>query len=83
LALSFTGNAPVDPDIYANITVTPVAREILHIIDESGVNQNEDCLALNVWTQPQSGESSKAVMVWIHGGGYVTGEFSSLSEATI
>jgi hypothetical protein len=27
--------------------------------------QSEDCLTLNVWTQPQSGEASKAVLVWI------------------
>lgn len=30
---------------------------------------SEDCLGLNIWTKPQSGDKSKAVMVWVHGGG--------------
>ena len=30
---------------------------------------SEDCLKVNVWTKPQSGEKSKAVLVWIYGGG--------------
>jgi para-nitrobenzyl esterase len=32
----------------------------------------EDCLNLNVWT-PDPGRSGLPVMVWIHGGGYMTG----------
>ena len=34
---------------------------------------SEDCLTLNVWTKPQTGETKKAVMLWIYGGGYNTG----------
>jgi len=34
----------------------------------------EDCLSLNVWTPSTSG--SRAVMVWIHGGCYVSGSAS-------
>ena len=33
----------------------------------------EDCLTLNVWTKPQTGEKKKAVLVWIYGGGYIFG----------
>jgi cholinesterase len=33
----------------------------------------EDCLSLNVWTKPQTGEKKKAVMVWIYGGGFNVG----------
>jgi len=34
---------------------------------------SEDCLTLNIWTKPQTGESKKAVLAWVHGGGYVEG----------
>lgn len=34
---------------------------------------SEDCLTLNVWTKPQTGERKKAVLLWIHGGGYIAG----------
>jgi carboxylesterase type B len=34
---------------------------------------DEDCLSLNVWTKPQTGESGKAVMVWIYGGAFTSG----------
>lgn len=27
--------------------------------------QSEDCLTLNVWTKPQTGDTLKAVLVWI------------------
>jgi para-nitrobenzyl esterase len=32
----------------------------------------EDCLVLNVWT-PNPGPGKRAVMVWLHGGGYTSG----------
>jgi para-nitrobenzyl esterase len=40
---------------------------------------NEDCLFLNVFTPASAGSSSSGlpVMVWIHGGGYVSGDASS------
>ncbi|KAJ0114230.1 carboxylesterase [Diaporthe amygdali] len=33
----------------------------------------KDCLTLNIWTKPQTGEKKKAVLVWIYGGGYSNG----------
>lgn len=36
-------------------------------------SMSEDCLTLNVWTKPQNGESSKAVIFWVHGGSFRSG----------
>jgi cholinesterase len=37
------------------------------------ISYSEDCLTLNIWTKPQSGSKSKAVMIWIYGGGFGSG----------
>lgn len=34
---------------------------------------NEDCLYLNVWTAAKSSKEKRAVIVWIYGGGFVSG----------
>lgn len=39
------------------------------------VTMDEDCLALNVWT-PACDGAGRPVLVWIHGGAYVTGSGS-------
>ncbi|MCP3818465.1 carboxylesterase family protein [Streptomyces sp. A3M-1-3] len=36
---------------------------------------DEDCLTLNVWT-PGADEAKRPVMVWIHGGGFISGSGS-------
>lgn len=35
------------------------------------IPHSEDCLTLNIWTDPNTLDDKKPVMVWIHGGGYV------------
>ncbi|WP_234030321.1 carboxylesterase/lipase family protein [Erythrobacter mangrovi] len=38
---------------------------------------SEDCLFLNVWTRGLRDGKKRPIMVWLHGGGYVTGSGSS------
>ncbi|HEY2464125.1 MAG TPA: carboxylesterase/lipase family protein [Steroidobacteraceae bacterium] len=40
--------------------------------------QNEDCLRLNVWTPAVADHKKRAVMVWLHGGGYTAGSGQEL-----
>ena len=44
---------------------------------ENSVGTSEDCLFLNVWTRGLSDGKKRPIMVWLHGGGYVTGSGSS------
>jgi para-nitrobenzyl esterase len=39
--------------------------------------ESEDCLVLNVWTRGLQDNGKRAVMVWIHGGGFQSGSGSS------
>lgn len=38
---------------------------------------SEDCLSLNVWTRGLGDGKKRPIMVWLHGGGYVTGSGAS------
>ena len=40
---------------------------------------SEDCLYLNIWVNADDKTEKKPVMVWIHGGAYVTGSGSEIS----
>jgi para-nitrobenzyl esterase len=61
-----TGFGPAAPQ-------TPGALETLS--GGRGMVWDEDCLFLNVWT-PGLDDARRPVMVWIHGGGFVTGSGS-------
>ncbi|KAB5584767.1 Alpha/Beta hydrolase protein [Coniochaeta sp. 2T2.1] len=53
--------------------ITDVGLKLLESITNPGIRVSEDCLTLNIWTKPQTGERRKAVMVYIHGGSFVSG----------
>jgi cholinesterase len=55
---------------FANLTAAGFA--IFETLSEIGYRFSEDCLTLNVWV-PSGGEASKAVMLWIYGGGFSSG----------
>ncbi|KAH7360273.1 Alpha/Beta hydrolase protein [Rhexocercosporidium sp. MPI-PUGE-AT-0058] len=62
----------------SDLNLTPSAIQVLDaLIGQTGDVFNEDCLTLNVWTKPQSGEKKKAVLLWIHGGEYISGSSNS------
>ncbi|KAL2015048.1 hypothetical protein VTK56DRAFT_6428 [Thermocarpiscus australiensis] len=54
--------------------ITDVGLKVLESITNPGFKVSEDCLTLNVWTKPQTGEKKKAVMVYVHGGSFVSGD---------
>lgn len=53
--------------------ITGSGLQILAALGQIGDNFSEDCLTLNIWTKPQVGEQKKAVLLWIYGGGFTTG----------
>lgn len=76
--------APELPDSWEGIrdatSFSPVApqtqREIMEFFGNDISNMNEDCLYLNVWS-PGADDKKRPVMVWIHGGAFVSGSGSS------
>lgn len=58
--------------IQAN-NVTTSGLQFLEALGQIGDKFSEDCLTVNVWTKPQVGEAQKAVLVWIYGGAFTTG----------
>jgi para-nitrobenzyl esterase len=57
--------------------VCPQVYDVVELDDPRENVNNEDCLTLNIWA-PANNNSKKAVMVFIHGGGFVTGSSKSL-----
>jgi carboxylesterase type B len=89
---AFKSNAAFDagkfsPDCPANTAsivnnasaINSVKGVVFASLSQYGDEFSEDCLTLNVWTKPQSGEKKKAVLVWIYGGGFALGNTASPS----
>jgi carboxylesterase type B len=51
--------------------------QVLGTLAEFSEQFSEDCLTVNVWTKPQTGEAKKAVLVWIYGGSFTSGSSAS------
>jgi para-nitrobenzyl esterase len=76
--------APELPESWEGIrdatSFSPVApqsqREIMEFFGNDISNMSEDCLYLNVWS-PGADDKKRPVMVWIHGGAFVSGSGSS------
>lgn len=56
--------------------VAPQPPPIRQLTPGEPLDQAEDCLALNIWTSGLDG-AGRPVMVWIHGGAFVTGSGAS------
>ncbi|KAF1986159.1 alpha/beta-hydrolase [Aulographum hederae CBS 113979] len=71
----YTSNGSVNATQFGAACPQSVAPGILGVIGTSAIAgpTSEDCLFINVWTKPQSGEKKKAVMLWIYGGAFVLG----------
>ncbi|KAK3315471.1 Alpha/Beta hydrolase protein [Apodospora peruviana] len=55
----------------ASLGITPVGLAYLATLENAGP-ESEDCLTLNIWTKPQVGGQGKAVILFMHGGDFVT-----------
>ncbi|GJC85873.1 cholinesterase [Colletotrichum liriopes] len=70
-------SAPVNLDAVKQLGVPASAADVTKALADTGP-QSEDCLTLNVWTKPQTGDAKKAVLVWVHGGAFVTGNYATV-----
>jgi cholinesterase len=63
--------------VNATLPVSPGNLKLLGAMAQSGNAIAEDCLYMNVWTKPQIGERRKAVVIFVHGGGFGSGAASN------
>lgn len=54
-----------------------LGNDMASLFTPTGNRTSEDCLNLNIWTKPQSGEKAKAVLFWLFGGGFMIGSGST------
>jgi carboxylesterase type B len=61
------------PDKFQATHVGPICPQSQSALPGDAPVASEDCLSLNVWTPPDSGDDPLPVMVYIHGGAFLTG----------
>ncbi|TQS35106.1 hypothetical protein Golomagni_04482 [Golovinomyces magnicellulatus] len=66
-----SSDSPKPADIL-KANLTSQSLKVKQIFTDSNTI-SEDCLYLNVWTKPQTGEKKKAVLVWVYGGAFSYG----------
>lgn len=64
-------------EVAVKLGIPASATAVLTALGDTG-SQSEDCLTLNVWTKPQTGDAKKAVLVWVHGGAFTTGKHATV-----
>jgi cholinesterase len=64
------------PAQIAAANLTDVGIQVFGVLSNTNASYSEDCLYLNVWTKPQTGDAKKAVLVWIYGGAFTSGSSS-------
>ena len=77
---STTSGLVTNPSDYEKLGITPLGRELVFVLTTPPSDASEDCLTLNVWARPQGGEAKKAVLMFIYGGGYVSGKKQAAPE---
>jgi para-nitrobenzyl esterase len=77
-ALRFRAPEPPAPwsDVRRTKDYGPRCAQLASATLQSEASDDEDCLYLNVWSAADSADAKLPVMVWIHGGGNVTGSAS-------
>ncbi|MCL6600528.1 MAG: carboxylesterase/lipase family protein [Alicyclobacillus macrosporangiidus] len=60
-----------DATVFGPASLQPEDQAIANIIGRAKLPESEDCLYLNIWAPEDDGPHP--VMVWIHGGAYVSG----------
>ncbi|KAF2429759.1 putative carboxylesterase [Tothia fuscella] len=75
IASEFGSSCPSNlaPSADTSINYESFPKTLLSLLGQAGDKYDEDCLTLNIWSKPQVGEKAKAVLLWIYGGGFGSG----------